>query len=64
MPRSNIEMKALIKTERQERIQERIQGMVEDSNKILERKQKRKDLDKIKISVNPLIRLFVLPKIN
>ena len=64
MPRSNIEMKALIKTERQERIQERIQGMVEDSNKILERKQKCKDLDKIKISVNPLIRLFVLPKIN
>ena len=33
MPRSNIEMKALIETERQERIQERIQGMVEDSKK-------------------------------
>ena len=64
MPRSNIEMKALIKTEKQEGIQERIQGMVEDSQKILEKKQKRKDLNKIKFSVNPLVRLFVLPKIN
>ena len=64
MPRSTIEMKALIKTERQERFRERSQL----SNKKVERKEKGKkkgkDLDRIKLTVNPLVRFFVLPKIS
>ena len=64
MPRSSIEMKALIKTERQERLQDNIQEKALIANEKIERKQKRKDLDKIKLSVNPLIRFFVLPKIS
>lgn len=60
MPRSSIEMKALIKTERQERIQERILN----ENQEMERKQKIKNLDRIKLSVNPLVRFFVLSKIK
>ena len=64
MPRSSIEMKALIKYEREEGVQEKIQEEFLLANKRMGRKQKRKDLDKIKLSVNPLIRFFVLPKIN
>ena len=64
MPSSTIEMKALIKTERQERFRERSQF----SNKKVERKEKvkkkGKDLDRIKLTVNPLVRFFVLPKVK
>ena len=64
MPRSSIEMKALIKTDKGERVKERSQEKGKLSNKIQEMKQKRKDLDKIRLTVNPLVRFFVLPKIT
>lgn len=64
MPRSTIEMKALIKTDKEERVKERSQEKGKFSNKIQEMKQKGKDLDKIRLTVNPLVRFFVLPKIS
>ena len=60
MPRSSIEMKALIKTERQERFRQEMLL----SNQKINRTQKKSDLNIAKISINPLVRFFVLPKIS
>ena len=65
MPRSSIEMKALIKTERQEKFrEEKFREEILLINEKINRKQKNKNLNIAKLSVNPLIRFFVLPKIS
>ena len=64
MPRSTIEMKALIKNNKKENLQ---QQNLEKSHflksKKRDNKNKKKDLKKM-LSINPFIRLFVLPKIS
>ena len=64
MPRSTIEMKALIKNNKKENLQ---QQNLEKSHflksKKRDNKNKKKDLKKM-LSINSFIRLFVLPKIS
>jgi len=64
MPRSTIEMKALIRTNKKEDLQQ----LNLEKNQVIKSKKrdiknKKKDLQKM-LSMNPFIRLFVLPKIS
>ena len=64
MPRSTIEMKALIKTNQKEKLlQVNLEKTQVIKNKRKEAENKKKDLQNI-LSMNPFIRLFVLPKIS
>ena len=63
MSRSTIEMKALIKNNRKEELKQQNLGKRHVlSNQKRDIKNKKKDLQKM-LSINPFIRLFVLPKI-
>ena len=64
MLRSTIEMKALIKTNKQEKFHElNLEKVQFVKNKKTEVENKKKDLQNM-LSMNPFIRLFVLPKIS
>ncbi len=64
MSRSTIEMKALIKTNKKENLQElNLEKVRFVKNKKREAENKKKDLQNM-LSMNPFIRLFVLPKIS
>lgn len=64
MPRSTIEMKALIKINKKENLQEvNLEKVRFVKNKKREAENKKKDLQNM-LSMNPFIRLFVLPKIS
>tara|TARA_Y100001970_G_C13785434_1_gene627539 strand:- start:86 stop:280 length:195 start_codon:yes stop_codon:yes gene_type:complete len=64
MPRSTIEMKALIKTNQKETLKKQnLEKIRFGKNKRREVENKKKDLKNM-LSMNPFIRLFVLPKIS
>ena len=64
MPRSTIEMKALIKTTQKERFQElHLEKTQLAENKRRDAENKKKNLQNM-LTMNPFIRLFVLSKIK
>lgn len=64
MPRSTIEMKALIKTNKKENMQQlNLEKIQVTKNNKRDVKNKKKSLQNM-LTMNPFIRLFVLPKIS